>query len=124
MAGSRAPRHRMPVSQGQSSGQQLETKYWSASAMACAGEGKRIPTVVVRLIPRYSGSLYGRWIMAGKIFINYRRDDSPGTAGRLQERLVRTFGRENLFMDVDDVPKGVDFVDYLDRQVAACDVFL
>jgi|SRR5215468_9383299 len=58
--------------------------------------------------------------MVGKIFINYRRDDSPGTAGRL----ALTFGRKNLFMDVDHVPAGVDFVDYLDRQLAACDVFL
>src|SRR5215831_2841540 len=62
--------------------------------------------------------------MAGKIFINYRRDDSPGTAGRLHDRLAPTFGRNNLFMDVDHIPAGVDFVDYLNKQVAACDVFL
>jgi hypothetical protein len=62
--------------------------------------------------------------MAGKIFINYRRDDSGGTAGRLHDRLAETFGRENLFMDVDHIPAGVDFVDYLPSQVAACDVFL
>jgi hypothetical protein len=62
--------------------------------------------------------------MAGKIFINYRRDDSISTAGRLHDRLAQTFGRKNLFMDVDHIPAGVDFVDYLDRQVAACDVFL
>jgi tetratricopeptide (TPR) repeat protein len=62
--------------------------------------------------------------MAGKIFINYRRDDSPGTTGRLHDRLAQTFGRKNLFMDVDHVPAGVDFVDYLHKQVTACDVFL
>jgi tetratricopeptide (TPR) repeat protein len=62
--------------------------------------------------------------MADKIFINYRRDDSAGTAGRLHDRLVQTFGRKNLFMDVDHIPAGVDFVDYLHSQVAACDVFL
>jgi hypothetical protein len=62
--------------------------------------------------------------MAGKIFINYRRDDSISTAGRLHDRLAQTFGRKNLFMDVDHVPAGVDFVDYLHSQVAACDVFL
>jgi hypothetical protein len=56
--------------------------------------------------------------MAGKIFINYRRDDSISTAGRLQDRLALTFGRKNLFMDVDHVPAGVDFVDYLHGQVA------
>jgi formylglycine-generating enzyme required for sulfatase activity len=62
--------------------------------------------------------------MAGKIFINYRRDDSISTAGRLHDRLAQTFGRKNLFMDVDHIPAGIDFVDYLPSQVAACDVFL
>src|SRR6516164_2720576 len=62
--------------------------------------------------------------MAGKIFINYRRDDAIGTAGRLHDRLAQTFGRNNLFMDVDHIPAGVDFADYLHSQVAACDVFL
>ena len=62
--------------------------------------------------------------MAGKIFINYRRDDLGGTAGRLHDRLAQTFGRKNLFMDVDNIPAGVDFVEYLPSQVAACDVFL
>jgi TIR domain len=62
--------------------------------------------------------------MAGKIFINYRRDDAIGTAGRLHDRLAQTFGPNNLFMDVDHIPAGVDFVEYLHSQVAACDVFL
>jgi uncharacterized protein len=62
--------------------------------------------------------------MAGKIFINYRRDDSAGTAGRLHDRLAQMFGRNNLFMDVDHIPAGVDFLEYLQSQVAACDVFL
>jgi TIR domain len=58
------------------------------------------------------------------IFISYRRNDSIGTAGRLYDRLAPAFGRNNLFMDVDHIPAGVDFVDYLHSQVAACDVFL
>jgi hypothetical protein len=62
--------------------------------------------------------------MAGKIFINYRREDSISTAGRLHDRLAQTFGRKNLFMDVDHIPAGVDFVDCLSCRVAACDVFL
>jgi hypothetical protein len=62
--------------------------------------------------------------MAGKIFINYRRDDAISTAGRLHDRLAQAFGPNNLFMDVDHIPAGVDFVEYLHSQVAACDVFL
>ena len=62
--------------------------------------------------------------MAGKIFINYRRDDSIGMAGRLHDRLAQTFGRDKLFMDVDHIPAGTDFVAHLNSQVAGCDVVL
>ena len=61
--------------------------------------------------------------MAGSIFINYRRD-AGGTAGRLRDRLAQVFGPDKLFMDVDNIPAGADFVDYLNAQVATCDVFL
>jgi TIR domain/Invasion associated locus B (IalB) protein len=62
--------------------------------------------------------------MVARIFINYRREDSPGIAGRLHDRLGQSFGRKTLFMDVDHIPPGVDFVTHLNNQVAACDVFL
>ena len=62
--------------------------------------------------------------MPSKIFISYRRDDSGPTAGRLYDRLVETFGQTNLFFDTDSMPAGADFVEYLDRQVANCDIFL
>ena len=62
--------------------------------------------------------------MGGTIFVNYCRDDSPGTAGRLRDRLADAFGPDSLFMDVDNIPAGVDFAGHLSAQVAACDVFL
>src|SRR6476659_990150 len=62
--------------------------------------------------------------MASKIFINYRRDDSIATAVHLHERLAQVFGRDNLFMDVDNIPFGIDFEEHLNGQVAACDVML
>jgi hypothetical protein len=62
--------------------------------------------------------------MAGKIFINYRREDSIATAGRLRDRLAETFGPDNLFVDVDNIPVGFNFEEYLKSQVAACDVVL
>jgi hypothetical protein len=55
--------------------------------------------------------------VATKVFINYRRDDSIGTAGRLHDRLAQTFGQKNIFMDVDSIPAGVDFVADLNSQV-------
>jgi hypothetical protein len=68
--------------------------------------------------------MLGAQTITGKIFINYRRDDSIGTAGRLHDRLAQTFGRKNLFMDVDNIPAGVDFVNQLNSQVGGCDIFL
>src|SRR5262249_58693707 len=62
--------------------------------------------------------------MAKNFFIIARREDSIGTAGRLRDRLAEAFGEENLFMDVDNIPAGVDFVADLNNQVAACRVFL
>ena len=62
--------------------------------------------------------------MTDRIFINYRRADSIGTAGRLRDRLAETFGQQNFFMDVDSIPAGVDFVADLNSQVAQCNVFL
>jgi hypothetical protein len=57
--------------------------------------------------------------MAGKIFINYRREDSIAIAGRLHDRLAEAFGRNNLLMDVDTIPVGINFEDYLNNQVAS-----
>jgi hypothetical protein len=59
-----------------------------------------------------------------RIFISYRRDDSAGHAGRLHDRLVGEFGRDLLFMDIDAIPLGENFVTVLREKVAACDVLL
>jgi ribosomal protein L7/L12 len=62
--------------------------------------------------------------MAAKIFICYRRDDSAGHAGRVLDRLERDFGRDLLFMDVDAIPLGMNFVKVLREEVAKCGVLL
>jgi hypothetical protein len=58
-----------------------------------------------------------------RIFINYRRQDE-GHVGRLYDHLTRHFKRDDVFMDVDSIPPGADFVQVLDDAVAACDVFI
>ena len=58
--------------------------------------------------------------MAGKIFLNYRREVSTGTADRLHDRLAQEFGRSNLFVDV----VGTDLPVRLNNQIAACQVLL
>jgi tetratricopeptide (TPR) repeat protein len=62
--------------------------------------------------------------MTGKIFINYRRGDEPGFTQALFARLEQAFPSDQLFMDVDNIPPGEDFVRMLDTQVAQCDALL
>lgn len=62
--------------------------------------------------------------MAGGIFISYRRDDSRHAAGRLVDRLGQSFHKSQLFMDVDAIEPGLDFVRVLGQRVAQCDVML
>jgi len=56
------------------------------------------------------------------IFISYRREDSIGHTGRLYDRLVQQYGKETVFMDIDAMEPGEDFVDAIQRRVAGCDV--
>jgi TIR domain len=62
--------------------------------------------------------------MACKIFLSYRRGDDPGFAQALFGLLEKAFPPEQLFMDVDDIAPGLDFVKVLDEQVRQCDVVL
>ena len=62
--------------------------------------------------------------MSGKIFMSYRREDDMGFAGRLYDRLVTVFSRDQLFMDVDSIEPGLDFVEILEQQIAESDVLL
>jgi hypothetical protein len=59
-----------------------------------------------------------------RIFINYRRDDTSGVAGRLSDYLALKYSRRELFMDVDAMQPGRDFAKQLDSQVAQCQVLL
>lgn len=58
------------------------------------------------------------------IFISYRRSDSIASAGRIRDRLVQHFGRKRVFVDIDDIPYGQDFVKVLEGKVAECGVLL
>jgi hypothetical protein len=58
------------------------------------------------------------------IFISYRRNDTAPYAGRLYDRLSEHFGREHVFIDIDTMKPGDDFVAVIEEKVAACDVAL
>ena len=42
--------------------------------------------------------------MGGTIFVNYRRDDSPGMVGRLRDRLADAFGPNSLWTSTTFLP--------------------
>jgi TIR domain/Ankyrin repeats (3 copies) len=62
--------------------------------------------------------------MSSKVFISYRREDSAAYAGRIQDWLKREFGHEFIFIDVDGIPLGIDFVKHLRREVSSCGALL
>jgi hypothetical protein len=59
-----------------------------------------------------------------RLFVSYRRDDSAGMAGRIFDRLESQFGRESVFMDIDSMPFGVSFPQYLNDALNKCDALL
>ncbi len=94
---------------------------WSTSAKA-----RLIAEILQRI---HSGRLVAqadrpRPSSNGRIFINYRREDTEAAAGRLHDHLSAAFGGDNVFIDTDDIPAGVDYVEHLREQIEACDVFL
>jgi hypothetical protein len=62
--------------------------------------------------------------MSGQIFVNYRRDDSSASAGRLYDRLSSHFASHQIFIDVDNLAPGVDFVEAIEGSVGSCDVLI
>ncbi len=61
-----------------------------------------------------------------KIFISYRRDDARYPAARLHAALKPHVNnpQTDIFIDVDNIPAGVDFIAHLEDRVAECDVLL
>ena len=62
--------------------------------------------------------------MVGKIFVSYRRDDDPNGAARVRDGLAATFGKANVFMDVDNLIAGQRFDEELAKALAQCDVLV
>jgi TIR domain len=62
--------------------------------------------------------------MSGQIFISYRREDSAASAGRVYDRLNGRFPSNRIFIDVDNIAPGVDFVKAIEKSVGSCDVLI
>src|SRR5580658_2896207 len=59
-----------------------------------------------------------------KIIVSYRRSDSQAVAGRIVDRLISHFGADAVFMDVDNIPFGIDFRDYIHSVFAKAAVLI
>jgi hypothetical protein len=58
------------------------------------------------------------------VFICYRRESSGDIAGRIADRLRAHFGDKDVFRDIEGIPPGVNYVDYIAGAVEGCSVFL
>ena len=59
-----------------------------------------------------------------RIVISYRRSDSAAITGRIFDKLSAHFGRDSVFMDVDNIPFGTDFRDHIRQVLDSCDVLV
>jgi tetratricopeptide (TPR) repeat protein len=62
--------------------------------------------------------------MSGQIFISYRREESRWSARSLHDRLCRDFDPKQIFIDIDAIALGEDFVKAIETTVAKCDVLI
>jgi len=59
-----------------------------------------------------------------RIAISYRRDDSAAITGRIFDRLVARYGSDSVFRDIDNIPLGVDFREYINTILAQTNITL
>jgi TIR domain len=58
------------------------------------------------------------------LFISYRRGEAAGQARALSAVLGSEFGKQRIFMDVDSISPGSDFVEAIDQAINSCGVVL
>src|SRR5579871_1082830 len=59
-----------------------------------------------------------------KIVVSYRRADTGPVAGRIFDRLGTQFGYDSVFMDIDNIPFGVDFREHIQEVLSKSDVLV
>jgi hypothetical protein len=58
------------------------------------------------------------------IFISYRRGETSAYAGRLYDRLAAEFGEANVFIDLNAIDPGADFVARIEEAVGSADALI
>jgi len=59
-----------------------------------------------------------------KIIISYRRADSGAITGRIRDRLAQHYGEDSVFMDIDNIPFGMDFRKNIAEALAKNEILL
>ena len=68
--------------------------------------------------------MFGSRKTPGRIFINYRRDDTAGFAGRLSDALSEYFGDGRVFRDIGSIEGGANFEDVLKQTAHSADAMI
>jgi hypothetical protein len=58
------------------------------------------------------------------IFISYRRGEGTPYAGRLYDQLAAQFGEDRVFMDLDTIEPGDDFIEVITDYVSSCSIVI
>src|SRR4051812_15586289 len=59
-----------------------------------------------------------------RITISYRREDSGVITGRIFDRLANHYGRDSVFRDIDSIPPGADFREFINLILDESDIVL
>ena len=62
--------------------------------------------------------------MPGSVFISYRRTGSAKDARAIFERLRRELAGHDVFIDLEGIEPGEDFVESLERQLDRCEALV
>jgi serine/threonine protein kinase len=71
-----------------------------------------------------SSSGYSSTPRGEKVFLSYRREDSSHFSGRLLDFLEMRLGAGSVFFDVESIPAGMDFWDYIKATLQQCAVLV
>ena len=82
-----------------------------------------IPILVVYVTRAFKGkkkSISGN----ESVFLSYRRSDSSGYTLAVYQKLKEVLGDDKVFMDMNDIPHGVDFSEHLDKVLGSASTVL
>lgn len=68
--------------------------------------------------------MFRSFFSKSKIFINYRRQDSSGHAGRMYDDLAEAFGEANVIKDIEKIEAGEKYAEVIDHEIKTSNFLL